>query len=150
MNRLNLRDHPLLTAARALISPTVLAAAGMVFDDKGHLLLVRHSYMHEWSLPGGCVNRGEPTTAALRRELQEEIGLTGGDAAFLGLYTRPTGWATSVVALYRITGAAIAFQPNWEIREIVWTDPAMPPPDTHAATLRRIAELRGTPISDYW
>jgi len=115
------------------------------------VLLARHSYMAGWSLPGGGVDRGESPDAAVLRELGEEIGLAGGVAEFVGLYTRRAGWATNVIMLYRITGAVVNFRPSLEIREIVWADPAQPPQGTSPGTLRRLAELRGAaPLSPYW
>ena len=50
-----------------------------------------------------------------------------------------------VVALYRVTGAAVNFRPNLEIREICFADPRQPPDGTTPATLRRLAELTGAP-----
>ncbi|HEY0265707.1 MAG TPA: NUDIX domain-containing protein [Rhizomicrobium sp.] len=141
---------PLFMTARALLSPTAFGVMGAVFDTSGAVLLVRHSYMRGWRLPGGGVNRGEPPGRAVLRELGEEVGLTGGDAAFFALYTRKAGWATNVIALYRITGAAVAFRPNLEIRDICFADPRNPPPDTSPATLKRLQELCGTPPSPYW
>ena len=141
----------LLLTLRALLSPTVLGASALVIGGDGRVLLVRHSYRAGWSLPGGGVDRGEPPQQAVLRELQEEVGLTGGIAEFLGLYTRPVGWATNLIALYRVTGGSIDFRPNWEIREILWADPASPPPGTTPGTLRRLAELRGiAPQSPHW
>jgi 8-oxo-dGTP diphosphatase len=43
----------------------------------GSLLLTRSSYRTEWNLPGGGIERGEDPEAAARRELAEEIGVTG-------------------------------------------------------------------------
>jgi 8-oxo-dGTP pyrophosphatase MutT (NUDIX family) len=99
----------------------------MVINRNGHVLLVRHSYMPGWSLPGGGVDRGEPPDVAVVRELGEEIGLGGGVIEFSRLYTRHAGWATNVIALYRITGATVNFRPSREVREIYWADPANPP-----------------------
>lgn len=141
----------LVISAKALWSPVVLGATGMVFDAAGRVLLVRHSYYGDgWSLPGGGVARGEPPDVAVRRELAEEVGLCGGQLAFVGLYTRHAGWATHMVALYRVTGAAVDFRPNREIRAILWADPRNLPPDATPATRRRLAEWAGEPQSPYW
>ncbi len=140
----------LLITAKALLAPVALGAIALVFDAGGRVLLVRHGYKSGWALPGGGVDRGEPPADAVLREMREEIGLSGGIAEFFGLYTRRAGWATNVVALYRITGGTIDFKPNWEIREILWADPASPPPGLTPATRRRLAELQGASRSPYW
>jgi 8-oxo-dGTP pyrophosphatase MutT (NUDIX family) len=140
----------LFITAKALISPTAFGVAGVVIGEDGKVLLVRHRYMTGWQLPGGGVDRAEPPEQAIRRELGEEVGLTGGIVTFLGLYTRGAGWATNVVALYRVTGGTIAFRPSLEIRQICFAEPEAPPSDTTAATLRRLAELGGAAVSPYW
>lgn len=141
----------LLMTVKAALSPTAFGVAGLVVDDRGRVLLVRHSYKTGWCLPGGGVDRGEPPGQAVRRELAEEVGLSGGTAEFLGLYTRRAGWATNVIAFYRITGGVVAFRPNLEIREICYADPAALPPGVTPATVRRLAELSGAaPVSPYW
>ena len=141
----------LLLTLKAVLSPTVLGAVGAVFDDGGRVLLVRHRYEPGWRLPGGGVGRGEPPQAGVLRELKEEVGLTGGTAAFFALYTRRAGWATNVVALYRVTGAQISFRPNLEISAICHAEPAAPPDGCTPATLRRLAELAGErPPDPYW
>lgn len=140
----------LFITLKTLASPTAFGVTGAVQDSAGRVLLVRHSYMPGWQLPGGGVDRNEPPQAAVLRELHEELGLTGGEAEFLGLYTRPAGWATNVIAFYRVTGAAVDFRPSLEIREICFADPASPPPGCTPATLRRLAELRGAAPSPYW
>ena len=136
---------------RALWVPTALGVVGLVLDDQGRVLLVRHSYNPGWRLPGGGVGRGEPPAAAVLRELQEEVGLAGGSTSFVSLHSCRAGWASVVVALYRVTGGCVNFRPNLEIREICFADPHHPPPSCTPATLRRLAEFTSavTP-SPYW
>src|SRR5690242_9534939 len=97
--------------ARAFIAPVALGVAGAVFDASGRILLVRQTYMRGWRLPGGGVGRGEAVSHAVLRELAEEVGLSGGTPDLFGLYSRRAGWATNVIALFRIQGATIAFRP---------------------------------------
>ena len=136
--------------ARALASPVAFGVAGAVFDPEGRILLVRQSYTRGWRLPGGGVARGEAPSLAVMRELGEEVGLTGGNAEWFGLYTRRAGWATNLIALFIIKDAAIAFRPNWEVRDILFVAPDAPPDGTAPATLRRLAELTGAPRSEIW
>ena len=51
---------------------SVLVAA---FDDRGRVLLVRHSYGPPvWALPGGGIGRSEDPAAGAAREFREELG----------------------------------------------------------------------------
>ena len=54
-----------------------LGAVGIVFNERGELLLVEHVFhpYHPWGLPGGWVERGEAPQDAVRRELREELEL---------------------------------------------------------------------------
>jgi ADP-ribose pyrophosphatase YjhB (NUDIX family) len=57
-----------------------IAAYGVVRDDGGRLLLARASpaltLRGRWFLPGGGVQHGEQPAESLRREIEEESGLT--------------------------------------------------------------------------
>ena len=142
----------ILMSVKALLSPVVLGAHGMLFDSDGRVLLARHSYKGGLSFPGGGVMRGEPPEHALMRELTEELGAFRADPpVFVGLFTRRAGWATNVIALYRLMNAQVDFRPNMEIREIVFADPASPPPGTSPGTARRLAEyVSKSPPDPYW
>ena len=137
--------------AQAVLSPVAYGACALVERD-GKVLLVRHSYMAGWLLPGGGVQRGEPAELAVVRELGEEIGLTRcAPPELFGLYSRQAGWVTNVIALYRIGDAEFLFRPNLEIREILFTDPARPPDGTPVSIRRRLAEFAGMePRSARW
>jgi 8-oxo-dGTP pyrophosphatase MutT (NUDIX family) len=142
----------LVLMVKALRTPVAFGATALVEDAQGRVLLVRHSYMAGWHLPGGGVDGGEPPADAVIRELQEEVGLTrSAPPQFVGLFTRRVGWATNVVALYRVRDATIDFKPNLEIREIIFADPKAPPEGTTAGTRRRLAEvISGERPSPYW
>jgi len=137
---------------RAIITPVAFGTNAIVDDKDGRVLLVRHSYMSGWHLPGGGVGVGEPPAVAVIRELGEEIGLVkSADPEFLGLFTRKFGWVTNLVALYRVPQAQFAFVPNFEIREVCWADPASPPENTAPGARRRLAEFSSkAPTSPYW
>lgn len=142
----------LLMAGKAVLSPVAFGAHAMIFDREGRVLLARHSYKIGLSLPGGGVNRGEPPEQAVLRELREELGAVRADPPiFVGLFTRRSGWATNVIALYRLMNAEVDFHPNAEIREIIFADPANPPPGTGGGTARRLAEyVSQSPPSPFW
>jgi ADP-ribose pyrophosphatase YjhB (NUDIX family) len=135
---------------RAIWSPTAMGVAGAVYDDQGQVLLVKHRYNPGWRLPGGGVNRGEPPQDAVMRELAEEVGLSGGAAEFFGLYVRRAGWATAVIAVYRVRGARVNFRPNLEIKDICYADPTSPPQGCTPAARKRLKELAGAGLSPHW
>ncbi len=137
--------------AQALLAPVALAACALIVRD-GKVLLVRHSYVKGWLLPGGGVARGEPAEHAVLREMKEEIGLVrSAPPVLFGLYSRRTGWATNVIALFRLDEAEFTFAPNFEVRELVLADPLAPPDGTPRSVRRRLAEFAGAePRSLYW
>jgi 8-oxo-dGTP diphosphatase len=62
--------------------PVTDVAVGVLTDPEGRVLLTTRppgkAYAGYWEFPGGKVEPGESVEQALRRELQEEIGVTIG------------------------------------------------------------------------
>jgi 8-oxo-dGTP diphosphatase len=52
-----------------------VAAGALIYDERGHVLMVKPTYKDGWDLPGGYVEPGESPNQACARELQEELGL---------------------------------------------------------------------------
>ncbi|MGI8602143.1 MAG: NUDIX domain-containing protein [Verrucomicrobiales bacterium] len=48
----------------------------LIFNRAGRVLMLKtNKWSHRWGIPGGKIRRGEPSEAALRREVREETGL---------------------------------------------------------------------------
>jgi ADP-ribose pyrophosphatase YjhB (NUDIX family) len=137
--------------AQALAAPVAYAACALIPRD-GKVLLVRHSYVAGWLLPGGGVRRGEPADAAVVREMKEEIGLIRcAPPKLFGVYSRRTGWVTNVIALYCLDDAEFAFKPNLEVREVRFADPSAPPEGTPVTVAKRLREYAGLQLpSSFW
>lgn len=130
-----------------------LGVRALVVDARGRVLLVRHTYTPGWFFPGGGVEKGEPVTTSLERELVEEAGIVmTGPAQLIGVFSNQPVFPNDHVVFYRI--------PHWrqeaatsrgEIAEIIWADPANPPEGTTPGTRRRLDEFVGqaTP-GPYW
>jgi 8-oxo-dGTP diphosphatase len=67
-----------------------LGAASAIFDDRGRVLLVHHTYGRlNWELPGGVSEPGEAPDETARRELLEETGLRADVERLTGVYLEP-------------------------------------------------------------
>jgi ADP-ribose pyrophosphatase YjhB (NUDIX family) len=53
-----------------------VAAKALIQDSRGHVLLVNPTYKEHWDLPGGMAEANESPTAALAREVSEELALS--------------------------------------------------------------------------
>jgi ADP-ribose pyrophosphatase YjhB (NUDIX family) len=129
----------------------LVGVTGIVFDDAGRVLLVRHTYRkrYPWGLPGGWVTGRERLEVALARELSEETGLeiTVGEVYHVQSgYPRPQ---VDVFYLCRYHGGE--FVPNPEIAEIMFCEsdelPERMLSDQKRLVARAFAEWREREVS---
>lgn len=131
-----------------------LGVRGVVTDEAGRVLLIRHSYTPGWHFPGGGVERGETVQDALVREVAEEAAIAiEGEARLFGVYSNEASLRGDHVALmvidaWRATGD---WRPGAEItgRDFFAVD-ALPEGAT-PGTRRRLDEVfGGAALSRHW
>lgn len=144
----------LITFGALFQRPMTLGVRGLVIDSEDRVLLVRHTYVPGFYLPGGGVEGGETLLQALTRELQEEGGVRLlGAPALHGVYLNRRISARDHVALYVVRHFAWEGprEPNREIAEAGFFPLSDLPGDATPATRARLAEvLNGEPVSPYW
>ncbi|MGA2495884.1 MAG: NUDIX domain-containing protein [Roseiarcus sp.] len=137
-----------------LARPLTLGVRGLVLDEMGRALLVKHGYVPGWHLPGGGVEVGESFAEALTRELAEEANVVlEGPPTLHGLFynrrvSRRDHVAVYVVRRFRVTGERA---PDREIVAARFFPLDALPPDTTRGTRSRLAEVHeGAPVSALW
>ncbi len=143
--------RPVLRLYWRVRRPLTAGVRGLVFDERGHVLLVRHTYIPGWYLPGGGVERGETMLTSLRRELEEEVGVRlTGEARLMGLYANFREFKSDHVALYVVRHGDYEHEPRRspEIAESGFFPPQALPEGITPSTARRIAEAAGEMAPD--
>jgi|SRR5581483_3662504 len=127
---------------------------GLVLDKDGRVLLVKHSYVEGWHLPGGGVEAGETLIEALAREMREEGNIEFTKTPELyGMYFNPRDSKRDHVALFVIDHyrQPAPPKPNREITEHGFFSPNALPKDATPATRARINEVvNGAKSADKW
>jgi 8-oxo-dGTP pyrophosphatase MutT (NUDIX family) len=138
-----------------LSRPMTLGVRGIVHDaGAGTVLLIRHTYVPGWQLPGGGIEPGETALEALRRELEEEanIRLTGAPQLrsfhFNRHASRRDHVALYLVNAYEQLGEKV---PDHEIEEARFFSLSNLPDGITPATRQRLAEIfNGNDPSEHW
>lgn len=126
----------------------------MATDPAGRLLLVRHTYVAGWHLPGGGVDVGESAAEAAARELREEANVApSAPLELAGVFFNPKVGGRDHVVLYRAAQVQAGPRPAPGLEIVAAEFFALDalPDGTSQATLRRIAEWReGAPPPNLW
>ena len=124
----------------------------MVFNPAGELLLIRNTYGDSrfFVLPGGGIGRRETAAAAAAREVREEVGLELRKLEALGAYASAAEGKRDTIDLFRGEADGDPVADGREVEEAAFYSLDALPAATSAATLRRVAELAGTPRSATW
>lgn len=119
-----------------------LGARAIVINDKGQILLVKHSYQPHWHLPGGGVDNGETPKAAVIRELKEEVGLivAEDEPVLHGVYQHVYMGVNDYPIIYIVKNYSTIPSDSPEIEAIEWFDYKTLPAMISPGTKRRLNE----------
>ena len=106
------------------------AVVAVVKNSDGAVLLTKRAippYMGKWVMPGGKIDLGEPITAALKREVMEEVGLDVHIEGLIDIYEivpSDEHLEHYVILYYLASPKSKGVVPNErEITEVAWADP---------------------------
>jgi ADP-ribose pyrophosphatase YjhB (NUDIX family) len=145
--------RPLFHAHARHTRGMTLGVRGLVTDAEGRVLLIEHTYMPGWYMPGGGVEHGETTEESLARELVEEAGVEiTAPPRLVSIHANQGRFRGDHVLLYRIDHwRPCPATSRGEIKALGWFALDALPEETTASTLRRIAEvLQGTEVDLRW
>jgi len=146
-------SRPLFFAWSRWTRGMTLGVRGVAIDSEGRVLLVKHTYLMGWWLPGGGVDRGETTQDAVIREMREETGLIASVAPrLISIHSNERFFRGDHVLVYAVDAFTVGERTSHgEIAEIGWFSPDALPEDAHRSTRARLGELfGGVAKSDVW
>ncbi|WP_420139902.1 NUDIX hydrolase [Sphingomonas sp.] len=127
--------------------PTIRIAAALIDDAAGRLLLVRKTGTQWFMQAGGKIEDGEDALSALRRELEEEIGLSysSEEPRYLGRYSAPAANEPHFIVEADIYHIRVEHIPDTraEIEEALWVSHA----EALAMPLALLTRERVLPLS---
>lgn len=137
--------RPLFLLWSRLTRGKTLGVRGVVTDEQGRVLLVEHTYLKGWYLPGGGVDAGETTEGALVRELREEVGVeVEGRPRLLSIHSAERLFKGDHVLVYRVDRwRKVASDAEGEILNAEFFPPDALPDGATRSTRERVAEALG-------
>jgi ADP-ribose pyrophosphatase YjhB (NUDIX family) len=145
--------RPLFFARSRLSRGKTIGVRGLVTDDQGRVLLVEHSYVHGWWLPGGGVDAGELTSDAVGRELREEAGVNPLETPKLvSIHSNERFFPGDHVLLFRIDKwENVPATQHGEIIGVDFFALDKLPENTNRGTMARLNEVfHGAPLDPMW
>ncbi|WP_297983902.1 NUDIX domain-containing protein [uncultured Chryseobacterium sp.] len=115
---------------------TLGVRAILIKEDK--ILLVKHTYSNSWFLPGGGMKKGETFETAIKRELNEELGITVQNLKLQGIYNSFFEGKNDSIFVFLSDNFEISGKKDAEIDEFEFFDL---PEKTSPGTRKRIAEF---------
>ena len=104
----------------------IAVVAGLIYDGKRLLVCRRKAgepFGLKWEFPGGKVEAGEESFAALRRELREELGIEVESAREVFRNTHRYGAAQDVDLTFFLVESYRGTPTNQAFHQLCWAEP---------------------------
>ena len=121
----------------------------MMLVQNNQVLLVRHTYIDGWFLPGGGVKRGETLEQAARREVREEAGVEVQTLTFVGAYSNFVNWKNDHNIVFFSDQFTVNGKHDKEIAEARFFPLDNLPADTEPGHRLRLDEYRAGKIPQF-
>lgn len=116
----------------------------MIQDDK--VLLIRHTYLNGWFMPGGGLKRNESLEQAARREAKEETGSDLNEINLLGIFTNYLQWKTDHTVVFLCKDFKITSKSDAEIAEMNFFSLNDLPKDTYPSHRKLLGQYKANEI----
>lgn len=113
---LSLAKNAQLRIMRVLQDEFLVGVTGIIFNAKNEILLVKHTYRGNWSLPGGYIKKGEHPKEALEREIKEETELVVSADERMKIRTDRDSARLDITYMGEFIGGE--FKPSKEVSEV--------------------------------
>ena len=123
------------------LSSPLTVGVRLLAVDKGRIVLVKHTYLDGWYLPGGGVKPGEALWEAMRREAAEEAGAVLRDLRLFGVYSSFHEGKSDHIVVFVCEDLTWRNESNGEIETVDCFAFDELPEGTSPGTRRRIAEF---------
>lgn len=134
-----------------LLNASTVGVRAIVINEKNQVLLVKHTYMKDWYLPGGGVKNNETLTQAIIRELHEETGVQTKNPQLWQIYLHKLNNVSDYPALFIVKEFTQIKVYSAEIMNSQWFDINDLPADISPKTQQRIQEyFFQAPQTDHW
>ncbi len=104
------------------------SSGGIVFNNRGQVLIIQHSTNHHWGFPKGHIEKGQTTKEAALREVKEEGGIEAeiiekvGDSKYVYMLNGEKIFKVVTIFLMRYVSGDIKDH-DWEVSETKWLSP---------------------------
>src|SRR5689334_7386398 len=109
-----------LFLVRSFEARFVVSVGGVIQNENGQVLILHHVFRvgSGWGIPGGFISKGEQPEEALKREMEEEIGLQIENLRLAFVHTLRS--YNHIEIIYRAKAVGEAEIRSIEISQIKW------------------------------